>query len=277
MSIKDLDITAPADSQDINQGALRMRETRTAVQASFPNVGDAVTATSVQMNTTFVNGGWIVGMVIDWAPPSGWDGVVLPTGFAFADGETVNGFPTPDLRGMQVIGYDNVTAGHTPDSDYNAAYKTGGAKTRSVPLLQHNHTGTFSGGSIGSHTHSVGSHNHTMNHDHPAGTTSTDTHSHSTTIRTDGGGSEPAVVYGSSSSTWVYPSDSDSHNHTFDVANYSGSTGTKGAVNTGSNGGHTISGSISIDNNGITSPTLDVRQPYLVLAKLVYVGPTVLA
>jgi hypothetical protein len=229
MSIKDMDLTVPADADEIKDGALRIREVKSAVQTSFPNVDVAVVATSVQMNNTFDHGGWIIGMVIDYAPPTGWDGVILPTGFAFCDGETVNSYNTPDLRGATIIGYDNPTLSHSVDPDYDTLGNTGGAKTKNVPLKNHVHTA--SANSVGDHTH---------------------------TTRIDG---RDTNVNGTS-----VP---------YNAGSQFGQTETSANKTLGAGGhGHTIT--VDSAGDGVT-PTLDVRQPYVVLVKLVYVGPTVLA
>ena len=79
-----------------------------------------------------------------------WSGspTSLPYGWALCDGS--NG--TPDLRGRFIVGYN------PNDTDYNAIGRTGGAKlvtliTSHMPA--HNHGGTLTTSSNGSHTHTA--------------------------------------------------------------------------------------------------------------------------
>ena len=79
-----------------------------------------------------------------------WSGspTSLPYGWALCDGS--NG--TPDLRGRFIVGYN------PNDTDYNAIGRTGGAKLVTLTtshMPAHNHGGTFTTSSNGSHVHSV--------------------------------------------------------------------------------------------------------------------------
>lgn len=75
-----------------------------------------------------------------------YQGTVAPYGWAICDGNTVNGYTTPNLKGRFIVGYNS------NDSSYNSIGKTGGASEVTLTYNQmgsHNHT-TQAGG----HTHS---------------------------------------------------------------------------------------------------------------------------
>lgn len=75
-----------------------------------------------------------------------YQGTVAPYGWAICDGNTVNGYTTPNLKGRFIVGYNS------NDSSYNSIGKTGGANEVTLTYNQmgsHNHT-TQAGG----HTHS---------------------------------------------------------------------------------------------------------------------------
>lgn len=211
MSIQDLDATAPADAQDISLGALRIRETRAAIKASFPNVGDAVTATSEVMNTVFTAGSFIVGMTIDWQGDIG----SIPSGFVLSDGAIHNGFQTIDLRSKFVVGYNS------GDGDYDIIGKSGGSKTKDVPVPLHNHSASFAGNALGNHSHSF-----------------------------------PYYTGGGNGGNYIKQSESASDGKTMTVSGASAGV---------------PSGSVTVNHAG-SGTQLDVRAPYTVLAKIVYVG-----
>jgi len=74
-------------------------------------------------------------------------------------------------------------------------------------------------------------HRHGISHNHPAATTSSDTHNHTFTIVGDGGSGYADA--GGSSNLGNATTSSDTHNHTFNVPNYSGYsayTGSSGAT-----------------------------------------------
>ena len=84
----------------------------------------SATSLSVTGNISAGTGGAFSGYGI--TPIGGiimWSGSAneVPDGWALCNGETVNGKPTPDLRGRFIVGYD------PNDSSYNAIGKKGGA------------------------------------------------------------------------------------------------------------------------------------------------------
>lgn len=221
MSIKGLDANAPADTQEISQGALRIRETRNAVKTVFPEADKPILSTSDQMNNTFTHGGFVVGMTIDWQGAIG----SIPMGWALSDGGSHNGVQTLDLRGKFTIGYD-VRTDQGVNSEYDTIGKTGGTVKPVVPLTQHNHTGSTN--NDGSHTH--------------------------TTLLSQAGGSS------------IIPSEGA-------VARYSSGSDLRGSA-TSTTAANTHVHNFTTANTGTAGATLDVRSPYTVLAKIVYVGPS---
>lgn len=75
-----------------------------------------------------------------------WSGSVAPDGWALCDGGTVNGYTTPDLRGRFIVGYNS------GDTDFDG-------------IGNHSTGGTTNGETGGnkSHSHTVNSHNHSVN------------------------------------------------------------------------------------------------------------------
>jgi microcystin-dependent protein len=88
-----------------------------AVSSSL-TVGTDITATAGTVTATnFVGYGTIpLGGIIMWS------GTAIPDGWALCDGQTSNGYTTPDLRGKFVVGYNS------SDSDYSSIGRTGGLK-----------------------------------------------------------------------------------------------------------------------------------------------------
>lgn len=96
-----------------------------------------------------------------------------------------------------------------------------------TPVVSHNHTQPQHRHTIG-HGHSAsssgGNHDHTNNHDHPAATTGDDTHNHRAAYRggaTVGSGTN----YNNYTPGGAVNTDSDTHDHSFKVPNYTGRTG----------------------------------------------------
>jgi microcystin-dependent protein len=125
-----------------------------AVSSSF-TVGANITATAGTVTATnFVGYGTIpLGGIIMWS------GTAIPDGWALCDGQTSNGYKTPDLRGRFVVGYGangtNVPA-NVWDNTYNqpgnlsqkgtTTGKTGGEKTHTLSIPEmpsHDHTAKY--------------------------------------------------------------------------------------------------------------------------------------
>lgn len=99
--IAGMDTSIPANTDPRAEGAAQIRGSKTAVKNSFPNVDAPVTATAARMNEVFNNPSQVpIGLVAMWTETT------VPTGWADCDGEIVNGYQTPDLRGMFVRGVD---------------------------------------------------------------------------------------------------------------------------------------------------------------------------
>ena len=129
-------------------------------------------------------------------------------GTAFGAGNGVTTFNIPDMRGVFPIGID------ATDSSFNVLGETGGAKEVTLSTSQ------------------LPSHNHSINHDHPSATTGAHaeslygsfetTHSHS------GGLNRFAQSTRNSSGTPDIQGGTATHSHSFNVPNYSGTSGSTG-------------------------------------------------
>ena len=114
-------------------------------------------------------------------------------------------------------------------------------------------TVTLSTAHMPSHAHTVADHNHTMHHDHPSATTNTDTHNHTmlgngipadyvdipnyAMMRNLAAGSDH---YGALGQNRITPTmATDSHSHSVDLPNFTGSSGTKTGLTTGNTGSGT--------------------------------------
>lgn len=131
-------------------------------------------------------------------------------GISFGGGDGSTTFNVPDLRGRVPMG------GGTVGDE-------GGADSDSITLTVGN----------------LPSHNHSIAHNHPAATTSSDTHSHGyRAARADGnqyGTIRAADTNDPSAEDTASYTEADSHTHTFDVPSYSGNSG-----NTGSDAAFTV-------------------------------------
>lgn len=93
--IAGLNTSIPANTSPRAEGAAQIRGSKTAIKNSFPNVDAPVTATAARMNAIFNNPSDIqVGMIVMWAESN------TPAGWTDCNGETVNGYQTPNLEGM---------------------------------------------------------------------------------------------------------------------------------------------------------------------------------
>jgi microcystin-dependent protein len=189
----------------------------------------------------------VPGMVAMWpvnTPPTGWlicngDAVnrttyanlfaVISTVFGAGDGSTT--FNLPDYRDRSPMGA-------------NTTVSIGGTAGASTVNSSHVHSGPNHAHSGPSHQHSGPSHTHTDDHDHPSGTTSQ--------------GSPAGEVVESGSGETV----SDNvHTHSFDVAAYTGSTGSDGTGSTGSSGTGDTGSAGTGDTGSGGSTTLSIQSP----------------
>lgn len=164
----------------------------------------------------------------------------LPQGWAICNGQIIDGFRTPDLRGKFIKGADPTNpAGTTNDTDFNE-FKT---RTGDITLRPENlppHTHTFS--DAGSHTHVVtleeaGEHTHSINN-------LTRANNYGTTDNTLLGGN-PNSTAGSAINT----AEAGRHRH---------------AVNIAADGAHTH----TVSNTGLSSP-INVMPNYKALVYII--------
>jgi hypothetical protein len=103
--ISELTLTIPLNTEARAEGAAQIRSAKRAVQQSFPNIDNEVTADAATMNAVFDDVFLIPGMVMMWSKPSG----DLPKGWVACNGSAwtrVGGqiTNTPDLRDRFVKG-----------------------------------------------------------------------------------------------------------------------------------------------------------------------------
>ena len=186
----------------------------------------------------------------------------IPTGWLEADGAAVSRTEYPDLFAAIGTTYGAGNGSSTfnlPDLSGRVPVAPGGglgspgteagAETITPSASQlpgHTHTIPAHGHTQSSHSHTIGSHTHSITHNHPAATTSSDTHNHTSTQnqstlldRQDPG--QGGTIDLMAHPTNAFSTSSDSHSHTFDVPSYSGSSGSGG-------GGSTSSTAPSINN-----------------------------
>jgi hypothetical protein len=103
--ISELTLTIPLNTEARAEGAAQIRSVKRAVQQSFPNVDNEVTADAATMNAVFDDVFLLPGMVMMWSKATG----DLPKGWVACDGSAwtrVGGqiTNTPDLRGRFIKG-----------------------------------------------------------------------------------------------------------------------------------------------------------------------------
>lgn len=212
----------------------------------------------------------VPGMMVDWA------GGAAPSGWLVCDGSAVSRTTYSDLFariGTTWGAGDGSTTFNLPgrSADWFARYGTpgdaGGADVDSVGLSTANlppHTHTSA-----EHAHSTPSHTHSIGHDHPAGTTSSDTHEHTLRYAASTGVQMAGLPSGNGQDgrTNMQAIDTDTHSHTFDVAAYTGQSGAAGASNTGA----TTPGPTGSTGSG-TPLSIDTVPVYSGLQKIIYAG-----
>ena len=138
--IDDLDPAFPTAGDSAAQGDDHLRNIKSALKNTFPNITDPVTATAAEVNA-LIGKGMPTGGIIMWSGAI----VNIPTGWALCNG--LNG--TPDLRNRFVLG-----AGST-----YTEFDTGGAEsvTLSVSNLpSHDHgNGNLATSKEGKHSHNI--------------------------------------------------------------------------------------------------------------------------
>lgn len=147
--------TSPGSALDVN-GTL----TATRINATGGGtLGGAVTASDFSANTlssTVINGGTVTASGSFNGPgtiPLGgiimWSGSTPPSGWAVCNGQSVNGYTTPDLQGRFILG-----AGSGAGLTSRVVKQTGGSETHTLTLSE-----------MPNHTHSVNDpgHSHSIN------------------------------------------------------------------------------------------------------------------
>lgn len=165
---------------------------------------------------------------------------------------------------------------NTSDTDFSTVEKTGGSKDAIIP--SHNHTATFTGTAVAAHTHTGPSHAHSISAqaigvtgDGSGSTSWNGDHNHAydrivTNSFSESGDqtTHTGVNYQTSAATTT----GGSHNHTVSVnITASGTlaahnTNNAGTGNTGSAGGHTPAGTVSVASSGEAVANKNL-QPYI--------------
>lgn len=98
-----LDDNLPQDLDPVTEGAAQIRAVKNALTNTFPNVSGIVNADHNELNAlTDQPNTFVKGMVIMFSGTA-----AVPDGWAECDGQSVNGFTTPDLRSKFIKAYDN--------------------------------------------------------------------------------------------------------------------------------------------------------------------------
>lgn len=88
-----------------------------------------------------------------------WTGSVVPDGWALCDGQTVEGFATPDLRGRFIVGAGQNASPAGGDSNPTYALKDIGGKNgvslTVAEMPDHNHGGSSTTSNNGTHRHDL--------------------------------------------------------------------------------------------------------------------------
>lgn len=215
-------------------------------------------------------------------------------GTTFGNGDGSTTFNLPDLRGRVPMGLDNMggsSANRVTDASADSLGGAVGSEDHTLTAsempshthsINHDH-GSFTSGAGTAHSHTMGTHSHTINHNHPAGTTSSNgSHSHGSgavngfiVSNTGSGTSTWSTSGGTTFSTFANTASAGAHTHTFDVANFSGSSGSTDPGDTNSESAHTHS--INPPNFSGTSGSAgsgsahNILQPSLALGYLIKV------
>ena len=121
--ISDFNTASPANSDARANGAAEIRNVKTVVQDSFPNIGGPVDTSHTDINTAVaavLDGGLGTTDVTGLMPKGAilmWSGAVgsIPAGWTLCDGKAdVNGVVIPDLGARFIVGYKDL------DGDFGA-------------------------------------------------------------------------------------------------------------------------------------------------------------
>jgi microcystin-dependent protein len=240
----------------------------------------------------------VVSMTIMQSIPTGWlelNGLTIPDAnaeypelYAAAPSawKTGGSLNLPDMRGRMPVGQ------HASNALFNQLEEKGGVTSvtlqkANVPkhaheMPTHNHT-------MPSHSHTLSKHKHSINHNHPARTTTATTHNHTTSetainsglaVVYQGGGGSLGIADGNVwGGVWGNPlnvgklngsSSGGSHTHSVDLPNFTGTSGEASGTNTSSvdpgdtnskDPGDTKDGTL----DGLGSSAFTTVSPYFVL------------
>lgn len=276
------------DATEVNAGAVRGPQ---GIQGLAADVGDVKTNIRSSLPGWFLmNGAAVVNADTLYPDFWGW----APT--SWKSGTTLN---LPNMSDTIVEGGGTVGAITGENTKVLVAANlpphahTGPSHTHTGP--NHTHSTPDHTHSTPNHVHTIPNHTHTINHDHPSATTSTDGgHTHL--------GYFTAGVTLSAGGTWYAHRSTDGphnsfvtgtdgeHNHTLNVASFSGTSGSDGAGNTGSGGGSvtgsdggsatgaggtgvtSASGTANTGNGPGTSTPVSIEQKALRLNWFIYHG-----
>lgn len=175
---------------------------------------------------------------------------------------------------------------NSSDANFNYVEKPGGSANAVV--VSHDHTASFTGNAVGTHTHNGPSHTHTMAHTHLYNRPPANTGDHVLTVNEIPSHNHPTGYYSEHNTTYAlshtgvkpitaedndristgYTGGGQGHHHTISIspaATGSPNNANTGAAGTGATsaaGGHTPSGSVSVASRG-ESGTGKNLQPYI--------------
>lgn len=139
-SISELVETWPLQTDKIRQGAGHLRNIKTAVKNTFPNLNAPVTATPAMLNNLPANFSTFLTELLKHVEKKGsikvWDlfNQAVPEGWAICDGSTVSGYGVlPDMRDRFVVGAGNSYANRETGGTISKVTTAAGGHT---PVIQ---------------------------------------------------------------------------------------------------------------------------------------------
>jgi hypothetical protein len=152
--IADLVPTWPLGSDKIRQGDDHLRNIKSALKNTFPNLNGPVTATPESLNALPEDFSLVLAELLKHVVPVGaitaWAGAIaaIPSGWALCNGQTVAGYgDVPDLRDRFIIGAGGT---YTPYTSVGASVHTSQNGGNHTPVIQPH---TLTTAEMPSHTH----------------------------------------------------------------------------------------------------------------------------